>query len=138
MGNCEVLLKSSYWTSSECNYYGETSNAAEIFKNIPKPQSRGMFRISYLNSHLASEFPGRFSDIVSPNSNWLITDPYIDVKFEWDGQWGDTWPADGVHGDNLRYLNDRVFNEGLRISSFVQNDISSNCYRDTESNVLAG
>ena len=139
MGNCEELLKSAYWTDSIClDYYGMTSNAVQIFLNIPSPHPRGMFRLSYLNDHLATEFPDHFNTVVSPNSAWLKTDPYIDVKFEWGGQWNDYWPGVGVHANNLKYLNDRVTNEGLRISSFVQDDLGANCNGDTQDNVLAG
>lgn len=139
MGNCEATLQTSYWDGTSCpDYYGQTANAKNIFKNVPAPNSKGMYRLSYLNAHLVTGFPDAFDTVVAHDSLWLVPNPHIDIRFEWAGMWGDFWPGIGAHAANLNYLNGRVANENLDIVSFVQTDLGNDCSSDTAQNVLDG
>jgi hypothetical protein len=58
----------------------------------------------------------------------LPTNPAIDVRMEWTGQWGD-WDAGGsdVHVANIQYLEGRHQSEGLDIRSYIINDSAGDC-----------
>jgi hypothetical protein len=67
--NHEVIHKSVYGMGCNGDYYASPCNVADIFLNVPVPPQGG-FRFSYINFHLAVDFPAMFGHVVGVTSGW--------------------------------------------------------------------